>query len=965
MNTFEKVSSHTIPVLQATIEQYVEPSSGVRHIHMATEQAELVFLVAFPTVPHVSDGRAHILEHLALCGSARYPVRDPFFSMLRRSTATFMNAMTYADRTVYPFASTDKKDFFNLLDVYLDAAFFPNLDYLNFRQEGWRYAFEGDKLTYQGVVFNEMKGAFNSPMRALDGGIASMLLEGTTYEVESGGDPLVIPELTHEMLKEFHASHYHPSQAIFMTTGRIDAAEIQAQISERVLSKLSGFSPRRLPQLAPAWTAPKETTVRIPSQEAREDEYGYQIAWLLGESADPLAYYHAHLLSVGLLGDSSAPLMKAMESAGFGRPSDMNGRDSGARQIVFHVGMEGLTQEQVELAHTRIWKTLEQTAAEGIPVTVLQAALRDIKYNQREISGGRTPYGLSRLLHALPLAMYGGNVLDAFDNDAILETLQQQIADPQFFRLLVQGLIDNPTRLITRVIPDADYFTAREAQEEARLTAHLEGLSGEERTRILAEQEALEAHQQLPSNSEVLPRILPSDVSPTPRPALRIPARQDGKVSFSIASNGVSYANVLYDVTDLPDTSWPWLRLYVELAPELGAGKRSFEEASAWRQSLVPSFHIGLEAIPQPQKAMRVEVSYSASGLREEQAGIAAVLSEWISAPRFDELDRLAFLIQSLVQDKVSGLAQAGNHYAMLAATAPLSPMRRFDDIVGGTAALPFYRALQQQSKSEAGLKDIARQLSAVHAYIIGRTPTVLCAGIEQDAELLAAALVLPAISTSPDPAPVPEENVWSLAAIPPVQLPPANAALHASSQINHCLIAWPVPGVQHQDAAALAVAAELLTNQVLHAALREKGGAYGGYATYAANAGTFTMSSYRDPRLAATNADFDAALGTILETDFSQEKIEEAIICVIKGLDKPHSPYAEVLSAWNMAQRGVTEEVRARFRTGVLQCSQAQVKAAVQTWLKNGVASRAAFAGNTTQDLAGLTVVDLLALVS
>jgi Zn-dependent M16 (insulinase) family peptidase len=208
-------------------------------------------------------------------------------------------------------------------------------------------------------------------------------------------------------------------------------------------------------------------------------------------------------------------------------------------------------------------------------------------------------------------------------------------------------------------------------------------------------------------------------------------------------------------------------------------------------------------------------------------------------------------------------------------------------------------------------------------------------------------------------------DTVWPLAPIPPAQLPPASAALHASSQINHCLIAWPVPGVQHEDAAALAVAAELLTNQVLHAALREKGGAYGGYATYAANAGTFSMSSYRDPRLAATYADFDAALGTILDTDFSQEKIEEAIICVIKGLDKPHSPYAEVLSAWNMAQRGVTEEVRAHFRTGVLQCTQAQVKAAVQTWLKNGTASRAAFAGNTTQDLAGLTVVDLVALAS
>ncbi|HEV7816757.1 MAG TPA: insulinase family protein [Janthinobacterium sp.] len=956
--TFEKISSHTIPVLQATVEQYVEPTSGVRHIHMATEQAELVFLVAFPTVPHVSDGRAHILEHLALCGSDRYPVRDPFFAMLRRSTSTFMNAMTYADRTVYPFASTDKKDFFNLLDVYLDAAFFPNLDYLNFLQEGWRYALDGDKLTYQGVVFNEMKGAFNNPMRALDSGIASALLKGTTYEVESGGDPLVIPELTHAMLKEFHATHYHPSQAIFMTTGNIDAAEIQQQINERVLSKLSGFSPRRLPQLAPAWTAPQETVVRIPSQEARDDEFGLQIAWLMGESADPTAYYHAHLLSVGLLGDSSAPLMKAMESAGFGRPSDMNGRDAGTRQMVFHIGMEGLTEAQIDDAHARIWAALEKTAAEGIPVSVLQAALRDIKYGQREIRSGRTPYGLSRLLHALPVAMYGGDVINAFDNEAILETLAKQIEEPAFFKDLVQTLIDSPTRLTSRVIPDAEYFTARKAIEEARLAAHLATLSPDERERIAAESAALDAHQELPSNSEVLPRILPGDVSPSPRPSLAIPPAEKDAVAFSIASNGISYANVLYDVSHLPESSWPWLRLYADLTPDLGVGARSFEDASAWRQSMVPSFHIGLEAIPQLGKEknkLKVEVAYSASGLREEEQAIAAVLSESIASPRFDELDRLDFLIESLVQEKLTGLAEHGNHYAMLAATAPLSATRRFDDIVGGPSALPFYKELQQKIQTEEGLSEIAEQLSKLHRDIIAVKPTVLCAGIEQDGAALARLLVLPAATTTPQAGGAPS------AAAAPL----SNTALHATSQINHCLIAWSVPGVHHADAAALAVAAELITNQVLHQALREKGGAYGGYASYAGSAGTFTMSSYRDPRLAATYADFQEGINWVLENEFSQEKIEEAIICVIKGLDKPHSPYAEALSAWNLRQRGVTEAIRQQFRTGVLNCTAAQIKAAVATWLKNGKPSRAAFAGNVTQDLAGLETVDLLALAS
>ena len=963
MSTFEKVSSNFIPVLQATIEQYVEPASGMRHIHMHTEQAEMVFLVAFPTVPEVSDGRAHILEHLALCGSARYPVRDPFFSMLRRSTATFMNAMTYPDRTVYPFASTDRKDFFNLLDVYLDAAFFPNLDYLNFRQEGWRHAFEGDKLVYQGIVFNEMKGAFNSPMRALDSGIASTLLKGTTYEVESGGDPLDIPELTHEMLKQFHASHYHPSQAVIMTSGNIEASAVQEQVAERVLSKLSGFSPRRLPQLAPAWTAPQENVVNIPSQEARDDEFGLQFAWLLGESSDPLAFYHAHLLSAGLLGESSAPVMRAMESAGYGRPSDMNGRDAGTRQMVFHIGMEGLTEEQIPDAHARIWAALEETAEEGIPAAVLHAALRDIKYGQREISSGRMPYGLGRLLHALPLAMYDGDVMDAFDNAAILETLEQQIADPEFFKNLVRELIANPTRLTTRVVPDAAFFTQRAAREDAKLAALQASLTDEQRAHIIAESAALDAHQQLPSNSEVLPRIRPGDVSAHPRPALAIPEAVNGAVAFSIASNGISYANVLYDVSHLPEASWPWLRLYTDLAPELGVGEMSFDDASAWRQSMVPSFHIGLEAIPRPQQTMRVELSFSASGLREEHAAIAAVLSAWIARPRFDEEERLAFLIESLVQDKLSSLAESGSRYAMLASTAPLSPMRRFDDLIGGPAALPFYRRLQQLSKTSEGLQEIARELDALHAHIIAQPPTVLCAGLEQDGVILAGLLELPAIDQAAARQAVVEESAVN--APPVVPMPLANTALHATSQINHCFVSWTVPGVHSPDAAALAVAAELMTNQVLHTALREKGGAYGGSASYAAGAGTFTLSSYRDPRLAGTYADFDLTLTQILDGEFSQEQVEEAIICVIKGLDKPHSPYAEALTAWNMLQRGTTEAVRQQFRTGVLTCTLEQIKAVTRTWLKDGQPSRAAFAGNTAQDLAGLEVVDLLALAS
>jgi len=954
MTTFNKTGSRAIPSLQATVEEYIEPQTGARHIHLASDSAEMVFLVAFPTVPDVSDGRAHILEHLALCGSQRYPVRDPFFSMMRRSTATFMNAFTYADRTVYPFASTDKKDFLNLLDVYLDATFFPNLDYLNFLQEGWRHELKDGKLTYQGVVFNEMKGAFNDPIRALYSGVESTLLQGTTYEVESGGDPLVIPELTHAMLKEFHASHYHPSQAVFMTAGDISAAEVQEQIAKRVLSKLTGAAPRMLPELAEGWTAPKVNEVRIPSQKAKADEYGLQLTWLMGESADMQAYYNAYLLSAGLLGDSSSPLMKAMESAGYGRPSRLNGHDNSPRQLIFHIGMEGLTEPQIEKARVRLWTALEKAAVDGVPVEALQAALRDIRYTQRDTASGRMPNALSRLLHALPVAMRDGSVFDSLDSDADLAKLEIAIQDPEYFKGLVRFLLESPTRLTTSVVPDAEYFTARDAVEEAQLAARAAALSEDERARIEADTAALDAHQKLPSNSETLPRIRPAELSPQARPSLPLPEAEGNVLPFTIASNGLSYLRVGYDVSGFDAADWPWLHLYSDLASELGVGDMDYEDADAWRQRMAPSFNIGVDASQQPDGALRLELWFGASGLREEHAGIAELISRTLTETRFDEHERMAFLIDSDVQDRLNGLAQSGNRYAMLSATAPLSQLRRFEDMTGGTASLPFEGYILKQSKTPEGIAAIAAKLSEIHQRVTAITPTVLSAGAGDDGKELGRLLVLPA-----------SQPVARALAPAQTEVALESAALHAVSQINHCVAAWRAPMLHEEGAAALAVAGELMTNQLLHTALREKGGAYGGSAGYTGSSGTFVMSSYRDPRLADTYADFNLAIDQMLDTEFSQEELEEAILGVIKGMDKPNAPYDQVLHAWSLRQRGVDDTVRQRFRTDALNCTLENIRSVVRQWLKNGQPSRAAFAGNLTQDLAGLKGVDLLELAN
>jgi Zn-dependent M16 (insulinase) family peptidase len=957
--TFIEKRVRPIKAMQAVLKEYEHPGSGARHIHLASDDPEMVFLVAFPTVPDKDDGRAHILEHLALCGSRRYPVRDPFFSMLRRSTATYMNAMTYPDRTVYPFASTSPADFFNLLGVYLDAAFFPRLDYLDFLQEGWRHTLEDGKLGYGGVVFNEMKGAFADPMRALGQGLDAVLFKGTTYEVESGGDPLAIPSLTHADLKDFHASHYHPSQAVFMTAGAIDPLQVQRVIAEHVLDKLPGRALRLMPELAPAWDQPRETVIRIPSPTARDDEFGIQLAWLGGESADPGAYYRAQLLEAGLVGDASAPLLHAMESAGYGRPSAFNGMDSGHRQLVFHLGMEGLTRQQIVLAHELIWSTLEKTADAGVPHAVLQAALRDLRFSQREIYGGQLPYGMRKLLHALPFEMAGGDIMTAFDSEATLARLEEEIRSPSFFKGLVRELLASPTRLTATVEPDALYFETRNEVEEQRLAERNNAMSDEEAARIAQEAEALLARQRQPANNDALPRIRPEDVSPLPRPLPELPAESGRTLGLRIASNGISYARVAYDVSSLPEDDWPWLDLYAELLADLGVGDMDFAQAASWRKQLAPSFSVDLDAqellaTADAASALRIHLMFSSKNVREEQAAIAQLLSRSIREARFDESERIAFLIDQIAENQVQDLADQGDQYAIIAAELPYSLRRRFQNAVEGAGSLRFYSGLARQIESARGLAAICARLAALHQRVLACPVRIIAAGVEDDGPALAAMIDVPGVDPAEAAASAPTAERGQ----------PASVALLAPAQVNHCYASWPVPQLGHPDAPVLSVLANLLTNQVLHQALREEGGAYGGTARYAAHSGVFTMLSYRDPRLAGTYEDFKRAIAWAVESPLLREHIEEAIIGVIGELDKPRSPHQEALQAWQLRQAGVTQAMREQFRRGVLECTEAQLKAVAGAHLLGAEPSRAAFAGSAAQDLAGLAVVDLMALV-
>ena len=341
-SAFEFKNAHFIETLNLTVEHYQHNVTGAAHYHLATDDPQNVFLVALRTVPMDSTGVAHILEHTTLCGSEKYPVRDPFFMMIRRSLNTFMNAFTSSDWTAYPFATENRKDFQNLLQVYMDAVFFPELNELDFSQEGHRFEFEemtnpDSDLTYKGVVFNEMKGAMSSPVSTLWQTLTSELYPTNTYHYNSGGEPEDIPDLTYQQLLDFHKYHYHPSNAVFMTYGDISAFEHQTQFEELGLERFKGTVPQVHVDLEQRYTEPK---VIEKSYALDEDDTANKthivMAWLLGQNQDPLNVLRGHLLSAVLLDNSASPLRKALEDTKLATaPSPLLGFEESNKEMAF------------------------------------------------------------------------------------------------------------------------------------------------------------------------------------------------------------------------------------------------------------------------------------------------------------------------------------------------------------------------------------------------------------------------------------------------------------------------------------------------------------------------------------------------------------------------------------------------------------------------------------------------------
>ncbi len=918
---FQLLRQHHVEALDIQVSEYKHKVTGAVHYHLATNHDENVFLVAFRTQPMDSKGTAHILEHTALCGSEKFPVRDPFFLMIRRSLNTFMNAFTAADWTAYPFATQNKKDFQNLLSVYLDAAFAANLNPLDFAQEGIRIELENDQAVYKGVVFNEMKGAMSSPTDQLYHQLAHHLFPETTYHYNSGGDPKDIPDLSYQQLVDFYKTHYHPSNAVFMTFGNQSAYDLQEQFETLALHKFSqGTTLYSKPEKR--LTAPVEVTesYAVDSEDLKDKTY-HVMSWLLPETSDTKLRLGMRLVEGILLENSASPLRHYLETCGYAQSTGpLMGVDDSNFEMTFYCGVQGSNAEHAETFKNGILDILKEVASKPVDTDFVDAILHQIELHQREINGDGTPYGLSLILNGLGSAIHHSDPVHVWDVDSAIEQVKEELKDPMWLSNLIQThLLDNPHRVQMTLVPDATKSVKEQQAEQARLAEITATLTDAQKVEIEAKTAALKQRQDTPDNLELLPKVGLEDV-PAELQIVQGQLREiicnglDTPLNlYHAGTNGIYYQQVLIQIPDEIVQS-PYFNLLSILMGEVGAGEYDYLEFQQIQTAVSGGLGMGASLRSKVDDKDRISawLTLTTKSLTQKLDAIQ-LLKLAFEQLRFDEKDRIIELLQQRKTRWQSRLSGSGHSYAMQAASRQMSALARRDYHNTGLGALNWLSDLVTKiDQDDAAYQALIGELQAIHRKLLQAPKQFLLVCEEHQSDRLVEEVQNVWDKLAVDQAPV------SLTSVEQVNTSDDEAWL-IQANVQFCASAYQAVDVAHPDAAPLMVLAAYLRNGFLHSAIREKGGAYGGGASYDGNACSFRFYSYRDPRLAETFNDFEASVQWLINTEQQPHQLEEAILGLVASMDKPGSPAGEAITACYALLHARTPKFRKILRERLL----------------------------------------------
>ncbi len=915
--------------LQSTLIEVVHEPTNAKIMHIANNDPENLFCLSFQTLPSSSNGVAHILEHTVLCGSKKFPIKDPFFSMTRRSLNTYMNALTGGDFTCYPASSQVEKDFYNLLEVYLDAVFHPELKEMSFLQEGHRLEFSEGKnkespLQFQGVVYNEMKGAMSSPESRLWEAVMKHLTPDLTYSHNSGGDPKDIPNLTYEELKQFHEIFYHPSRCTFFFYGNIPLSKHLDFLLANGLKDVKKEAP--LPPLPrqKRYSSPVSATASYPVSETDSLD---KKTWIVFSFLTAPLIHQDEVLALCLLDSllmdtDASPLKIALLKSELCLSAESS-VDIEMSEVPFSIVCKGCDAGNEKKLKKILFDTLQDVK---FTQEQIEASLHQLEFDRTEIGAEGIPFGLTLFFRSGLIKQHGAEAESALLIHSLFKDLKNRLKDPEFLpHLIRKHLTENPHYVELIFTPDPTMEAKERKKEEEKLISLRPHIDAH---KLLMQAEKLALYQEeIESQSlECLPKITIRDVPKHSRDFPLVESKIGPLHIFhhDCFTNRILYTDLIFDLPHIPSEDLPLVSLYSRFMTELGCKGMNYEESLEYQQAYTGGVNasLALHTSQQNPDISHPTLSLRGKCLAQNSERLFSLFESYMAGADCKDVERVQELLLQHATELQNRLTKNSLTFAIQTALKGFSPASFVYDQWNG---LSYYQAVVKWAKNP---KLLSRELVRIQEMILGRgTPNLV---ISCDKELFHS-LEEKQFFGLPDKLPKHAASAWTntypLPKVEPhVRFISAPVAFTARGQRT---ISYKDPRSPY-----ILLATELLENCHLHKEIREKGGAYGSGASYAPHTGNFHFYSFRDPQFAKTIEEFQKALEKISNGKFTNSDLEEAKFGVIQAIDAPVPPGNRAMTAFAWKKSGRTYEDRQAFRNAVISAKKEDIAKAVHDLL-------------------------------
>ena len=916
---FELLRDEQIPEINSRARLYRHVKTGAELLSIENDDENKVFGITFRTPPPDSTGVPHIMEHSVLCGSRKYPVKEPFVELLKGSLNTFLNAMTYPDMTCYPVASQNLQDFYNLIDVYLDAVFYPLLTPHTLQQEGWHFELDDPdgQMSIKGVVFNEMKGVYSSPDSLLEQYTQESLFPDTPYGVDSGGDPLVIPDLTYENFKRFHDVYYHPSNARIFFWGD-DDPEQRLEILDSWLKHFERIPVESEVPLQPKFDRPRRVEERYdPGEEADGAKSMITVNWLLTEAGDPEETIALSVLRHALIGTPASPLRKALIDSGLGEDLAGSGLSTHLRQYTFSTGLKGVLPENLDRVEQLIFDTLRRLADDGIDPETIAAALNTVEFRLREQNTGAFPRGLFNMINALNAWLYERDPLAMLAFERPLEQVKAQGAGSSryFSQMIRDCFLDNPHRTTVTLRPDPSVGPEREAAERARIEQARAAMSPDDLQNVVIDTLELRRRQQMPDTPEALatiPTLTRDDLEPRVK-TIPTEVEQVGgsQILFhDLFTNGIFYLDLGFNLHNLPAEYLPYVPLFSRALTETGAGDQNFvqllQRIGRSTGGIRPAlFTSAVRGSAQSEAWLFLRGKAMAAQTGE----LLAILRDVLSSARLDNRERIRQMALEEKAQLESNLVDYGHHIVGSRIRAHFHEADWASEQMGGVDQLFFLRELID--RIDRDWPAVQEVFETIRRLLVNQNSMLANVTIDRAAGQNVLPQVRDFLTAQPD------------GEIPPAaweaEPRPGGEGLTAPAQVNFVGKGANLYTAGYELHGSILAIVPNLRAGYLWDRIRVQGGAYGAFASFDRNSGVFSFLSYRDPNLTSTLEVYDQTVDFLRSAHLDDAELTKAIIGAIGDMDAYQLPDAKGYTAMIRRLLGITDEERQRLRDQVL----------------------------------------------